>query len=83
MGAALRSARGLRLTRRSASCRIVPPHPPALSGKDLRMSNERAFLWIVVVALIGLGLLFGQAAAVAVAAAVATYLVYDQSRMTT
>lgn len=47
------------------------------------MSNERALLWIVVVALIGLGLLFGQAAAVAVAAAVATYLVYDQSRMTT
>jgi hypothetical protein len=45
------------------------------------MSNERGLLWISVLALMGLGLFFGQALGVAIAAAVATYLAYDATRM--
>jgi hypothetical protein len=44
------------------------------------MSNERALLWIGVVGLMALGFVFGQGAAVAVAAAVAIYLAYDGSK---
>lgn len=41
------------------------------------MSDERAVLWLIVVVLIGLGFVLGQAAAVSVAAAVGIYLVYE------
>jgi hypothetical protein len=44
------------------------------------MSNERAALWMTVTGLIALALLFGQTAAVSVAALVAAYVVYRQTQ---
>jgi hypothetical protein len=43
------------------------------------MSNERAFLWLIVLALMGAGFLLGQATAIAVAATVGLLVVYQQA----
>jgi hypothetical protein len=44
------------------------------------MSNERSLLWLSVTGLIALGLAFGQIGAISVAAAVAAFLVWQDTK---
>jgi len=42
------------------------------------MSNERALLWLIVIALMGAGFLLGQTMSISIAAVVALYVIYQQ-----
>ena len=43
------------------------------------MSNERALLWLVTIALMGAGFLLGQAMAISIAATVGLFVVYQNA----